>query len=217
MVHPTWLIGSSGWSGPRVRMILAAATATRWVPLRPSALYASVMLRLSVDAWSPRSEPQSRMRKFDWTQALRPAGIGTGVVFRALHDRSPGSPTASPFGGGEARRTWTATRSITAAKRCGPPPPSTVIVRLVRFVTVMSTARRRPRIHPICIPVGVDEPSPHRPLVGPAATPPPRANGAPSACVDAPQPLPTMTPIVIAKGPWSTHDSYGARRLCAMS
>ena len=36
--QPTWLIGRLGWSGPRVRMILAAATETACAALRPAAL-----------------------------------------------------------------------------------------------------------------------------------------------------------------------------------
>jgi len=115
-----------------VRMIRAAATNTTCVPLLPPALYLTVVLRFTSAGSRPRSSEQFRMRKFDCTQPSRPAGIATGDEFRTIQDRSP-MTAKSPFGGGGARRTCTATRSITSRKGCGPPPPRSVIVRFERL------------------------------------------------------------------------------------
>jgi hypothetical protein len=119
---------------PRVRMIRAATTDTTCVPLLPPALYLlppalylTVLLRFTSAGSRPRSSEPSRMRKFDCTQPSRPAGIATGDEFRPIQDRSP-MTAKSPFGGSGARRTCTATRSITSRKGCGPPPPRSVIV-----------------------------------------------------------------------------------------
>ena len=103
-----------------------------------------------------------------------------GLSMRRLQPRSP-ITTRSPFGGGGARRTCTASRSITPGKGGGPSAPRSVTVRFVRFRTVMTTAKRRQGMQPISIPSGPDDPSPQRRLPGPADTPSSAVKGRPPA------------------------------------
>jgi hypothetical protein len=50
----------------------------------------------------------------------------------------------------------------------------------------------------MCIPLGPDEPSPHKPLPGPLSMPPPGAKGRVTDRICAPQPLPTVAMSAIA-------------------
>src|SRR5438128_2717764 len=58
----------------------------------------------------------------------------------------------------------------------------------------MRTAKRRPRIQPVCSPPGPDEPSPHKPLLGPLSAPLRATKGRFTGCAPAPQPLTTVSP-----------------------
>ena len=49
-------------------------------------------------------------------------------------------------------------------------------------------------IQPVCSPPGPDEPSPHKPLLGPLSTPLPATNGRFTAWAPAPQPLTSVSP-----------------------
>jgi hypothetical protein len=144
-------------------------------PLRASNAVGQRDPRFTVTGSRLRRRLQFRIRKFSCTHASRAAGIATDDESCGFQARRPETKT-SPFGGGGARATWAATDSITRGRPWVTAPRS-VVLRFVRFRTPMRMAKRRPRMQPMFIPSGPEEPSPHKRLLGPLSVPVPATKG----------------------------------------